>query len=130
MSGMHRSARAAIVAGMALLALGVIAGAFGSHALAARLEPSRLAIWHTGVQYHLVHGLGLVLLGLLADRLPGHRLLVIAVAMMGGGVLAFSGSLYLIALGAPRAVAALAPIGGSALILAWILAAAAVARAR
>jgi uncharacterized membrane protein YgdD (TMEM256/DUF423 family) len=125
---MNRASRLALLAGTVLLALGVIAGAFGSHALATRLEPARLAIWHTGVLYHLVHGLGLVLLGLLADRLQGTRLPQVAIALMVAGIIAFSGSLYLLALEAPRMLAALAPVGGSALILAWLLAAVAVVR--
>ncbi|MGI8671895.1 MAG: DUF423 domain-containing protein, partial [Luteitalea sp.] len=45
--------------GAAAMALGVALGAFGAHGLRSLLSPDLLAIYETGVRYHLVHGLAL-----------------------------------------------------------------------
>ena len=60
-----------IVIGVIAMALGVVLGAFGAHGLKARLEPSLLAAYQTGVEYHLYHGLGLILVGVLGFHFPG-----------------------------------------------------------
>jgi hypothetical protein len=62
------AARFWLVAGAVLAALGVAAGAFGAHALRARLGPSDLVTFETAVRYQMYHALGLLLTGLLADR--------------------------------------------------------------
>jgi uncharacterized membrane protein YgdD (TMEM256/DUF423 family) len=94
---------------------GVGVGAFGAHALAARLGPAA-ATWETGVQYHLVHAVALLALALLAPRAP---LLRTAGWLMGLGVLLFSGSLYLLSLDGPRWLGPVTPLGGFAFLLAW-----------
>ncbi|MEE4382938.1 MAG: DUF423 domain-containing protein [Pseudomonadales bacterium] len=94
---------------------GVGVGAFGAHALAARLGPAA-ATWETGVQYHLVHAAALLALALLAPRAP---LLRTAGWLMGLGVLLFSGSLYLLSLDGPRWLGPVTPLGGLAFLLAW-----------
>lgn len=116
-----------VVAGAALGALAVAAGAFGAHALAARLTPERLAIWDTAARYHLVHAVVLVLLGALAPRWPSPFLSMAGWAFLAG-VLIFGGTLYALALGAPRWLGAVTPLGGLSLIAGWILLAVAVAR--
>jgi uncharacterized membrane protein YgdD (TMEM256/DUF423 family) len=105
-----------------LLGLATILGALGTHALRSRLPPERYEILQTALHYQYFHSLGLLGLGLLLDR-TGARLLRIAGWLLFAGVLLFSGSLYLILAGAPRFVGALTPLGGLALILAWGLAA-------
>jgi len=97
----------------------VILGAFGAHGLEARLSERALATWHTGVQYHFTHALALLLLAALWQSVsPGWGLTAaIAFAL---GILLFSGSLYALALGAPRALGAVAPFGGTLFILGWI----------
>lgn len=104
-------------------------GAFGAHALKARLPAEMLTLWSTGVQYHLWHALGMILIGLAAavvadgmwPRAAGLLLLV--------GIVLFSGSLYALALGAPKWLGAVAPLGGTAFILGWLALAVAAARA-
>ena len=118
---MNGCARASIMAGAMALLLGVLAGAFGAHALAQRLTPAMLGVFRTAVDYQLVHGLGLILVGLLADRAASTRLLAWAAACMTAGIVLFSGSLYLLALGAPRNLGVLAPVGGTAFLVAWAL---------
>ncbi len=109
-----------IVLGAALAGAAVALGAFGAHGLEARLSERALAIWQTGVQYQFVHALGILLVAALWERVhPGWGLA--AVIAMTLGVLLFSGSLYALALGAPRWLGAVAPIGGTLFIVSWIM---------
>jgi uncharacterized membrane protein YgdD (TMEM256/DUF423 family) len=92
-----------------------VLGAFGAHALRASLGGEALSVWQTAVQYHFVHALAL----LATPRLAGTWARA-AGWLFIAGVLVFSGTLYALALGAPREVGMLTPIGGVALILGWI----------
>ena len=90
-------------------------GAFGAHALKARLGGEALSLWQTAVQYHFWHALALLAAPLLAGvwaKAAGWLFIA--------GVLVFSGSLYALALGAPRALGMITPLGGVALVLGWI----------
>ncbi len=102
--------------GCILGATGVIAGAFGAHALADRLEPKDLQTFEVGVRYQVYHALALVLCALLAARrrtgLAGHLFL--------WGTVVFSGTLYALVLTDTRWLGAITPIGGTLLILGWI----------
>ncbi|WP_018145543.1 DUF423 domain-containing protein [Thioalkalivibrio sp. AKL6] len=104
---------AALLAGIA-----VVLGAFGAHALQERLTEQALATWHTGVQYHFIHALALLLVAALWAHLANGWAAASAVAFVIG-ILLFSGSLYALALGAPRILGAIAPLGGTAFILGW-----------
>ena len=114
-----------VSAGALFGGLGVLAGAFGAHALEARLEASALETWDTAVFYQLVHALLLFATGLwfklgyTGPHLPPASLSVAAFAMMAGIVL-FSGSLYALALGGPRALGPVTPLGGVAFVVGWL----------
>ena len=110
-------------------ALGIVLGAFGAHGLRQRLTPELLALWQTAVQYHVWHALAMLAVGLLAQQLPQQRWLRAAAALVFAGIVLFSGSLYALALGAPRLLGAMAPLGGLALIAGWLCLAAAAVRA-
>lgn len=101
-------------------ALAVAFGAFGAHALRARLAPEMLGIYQTAVQYHFWHALGVIAIGLAAAHLPDSMALRWSGALMLAGILLFSGSLYALALTGVRALGAITPIGGAAFIAAWI----------
>lgn len=108
-----------IALGAVLAGAAVVLGAFGAHGLEARLSERALAIWQTGVQYQFVHALGILLVAALWERVhPGWGLA--AVIAMALGVLLFSGSLYALAVGAPRWFGAVAPVGGTLFIAGWI----------
>ncbi|MFL6563423.1 MAG: DUF423 domain-containing protein [Burkholderiales bacterium] len=94
-------------------------GAFGAHALKARLSPDLLGVWQTAVQYHTWHALGLLAVGLTGLHFEGNWLKAAGWLLVAGIVL-FSGSLYALALGAPRGLGAVTPIGGATFILGWI----------
>lgn len=114
--------------GLAALAA-VALGAFGAHALKGRLSPEMLAVWHTAVEYHVFHALGLLAVGLVAARLPESALLRWSGWLMLAGIALFSGSLYALALTGVRWLGAVTPVGGTAFLAAWALFAAAVLRA-
>jgi uncharacterized membrane protein YgdD (TMEM256/DUF423 family) len=103
-------------AGAALGALGVALGAFGAHALKARVDAEALGWWHTGVEYQMWHAVAVLALGLAGRswvRMPAWGLVA--------GTLVFSSTLYAMALGAPRWLGAVTPVGGAAMIVAWTL---------
>jgi uncharacterized membrane protein YgdD (TMEM256/DUF423 family) len=106
-------AAGAISGGMA-----VAAGAFGAHALRARLPPDLLAVFQTGAQYQLAHALALLAVGLLLARAPGAASAAAGWLFLAGTVL-FSGSLYALALTGVRALGAITPLGGVALLGGW-----------
>jgi uncharacterized membrane protein YgdD (TMEM256/DUF423 family) len=100
--------------------IGIIVGAMGSHALRAVLDATQLHALETAVQYQLVNGLGLFGIGLLfrthADAwLPRLALLLLA------GVFCFSGGIYIMLAGAPRALGMVTPLGGVLMMGAWVL---------
>ncbi|GEJ55850.1 DUF423 domain-containing protein [Anaeromyxobacter diazotrophicus] len=98
----------------------VAAGAFGAHALKARLEPDLLAIFETGARYEMYHALGLVAVAWAAQRWPGPATSG-AGWLFVAGTLLFSGSLYALALSGVRALGAVTPVGGLCFLLGWAL---------
>lgn len=99
---------------------GVALGAFAAHALKARLAPALLDVWQTAVLYQLIHALALLALGIWLQRRPD-ALLHWAGWSFIVGILLFSGSLYALAITEPRGLGALAPLGGGAFLLGWLL---------
>ena len=108
--------------------LAVALGAFGAHALKNSIPAEMLAVWHTAVEYHLFHALGLLACGLVAVHLPGSTLLKWSGWLMLAGILLFSGSLYALALSGLSWLGAVTPVGGLAFIAAWAVFVAAVLR--
>ena len=98
--------------------IGVAAGAFGAHALKARLAPELLAAFETGVRYQLVHSLALLAVAWAVVRWPGRATMLAGVLFLAGIVL-FSGSLYALALTGSRALGIVTPFGGAAFIAGW-----------
>jgi uncharacterized membrane protein YgdD (TMEM256/DUF423 family) len=112
-------ARRCIVSGALLMLLAVILGAFGAHALQAQLGPRQLASYQTGVLYHQLHALGLVLIGIVARVTSPSRWLARAAGLLGAGIALFAGSIYAMTFGAPRWLGMVAPIGGVSFMLGW-----------
>lgn len=108
-----------IAVGAALGALAVALGAFGAHALRARLAPDMLAVWRTAVEYQFYHVAALLLLGLLRE--PTQDALNAAGWCFTIGILLFSGSLYALALSGVRMLGAVTPLGGLLFIAGWLL---------
>jgi uncharacterized membrane protein YgdD (TMEM256/DUF423 family) len=102
-----------------LAALAVGLGAFGAHGLRAKIGPQALEVWHTAVQYHFWNSLGVLAIGLAAFHLRNGWISVSGWLLVAG-IVVFCGSLYALALGAPRALGMVTPLGGLALILGWL----------
>ncbi len=126
---MNAQSQPLIITGAALAFFGVALGAFGAHALKTRLAADMLAVYQTGVQYHLVHALGIVLAGILVQMFPASKWLPIAGWMMTAGVIIFSGSLYALSVTGVRILGAITPLGGVALLAAWLFVGIGVAKA-
>jgi uncharacterized membrane protein YgdD (TMEM256/DUF423 family) len=112
-------ARAFVAAGAVVLAAGVALGAVASHAAGRAPHPDAARLLQTAVLYQLVHGLGLVLAGVLA-RFGASVWLALSGAALSAGIVLFCGSLYWLAFTA-TSLGAAAPLGGSAFIAGWIL---------
>jgi uncharacterized membrane protein YgdD (TMEM256/DUF423 family) len=108
--------------GAVLLMLAVIIGAFGAHALQARLDAYSRGVYETGVMYHFFHALGLLIVSLLpriGALSPGRAGWVCGLLCLG--IVLFSGSLYALAVSGIRTLGAVTPIGGVSFIAAWLL---------
>ena len=109
------STRIAVLVGIAG-ASAVLLGAFGAHALRGVLDARGAELWHTAVNYHMWHALALaVTVGLGRGR--SRRVAMVAFVV---GIMLFSGSLYALALGAPRWVGVITPFGGLAFVAGWL----------
>ena len=101
---------------MAMLA--VLLGAFGAHALRARLSPADLAIFETGVRYQMYHALALLAVAWAVSRWPSSATTA-AGWLFVVGIVVFSGSLYVLVLTGQRWLGAVTPFGGLAMVCGW-----------
>jgi uncharacterized membrane protein YgdD (TMEM256/DUF423 family) len=106
--------------GAILAGIGVAIGAFGAHGLKAQVTPERLAVFETGVRYHLVHALAILAAAGAAHLAPGSAAPRWAGALFAAGVLVFSGSLYALVLTGVTTWGAVTPIGGVAFLAGWV----------
>src|SRR5436190_18975387 len=100
--------------------LAVALGAFGAHGLRGRLTPDMLAVFQTGVQYHMYHALALILVAGILGHLSGWLIQTAGWCFVAGIVL-FSGSLYLLAVTGVTVLGAITPIGGLLFLIGWAL---------
>ncbi|AHK17091.1 DUF423 domain-containing protein [Thalassolituus oleivorans] len=108
--------RVAAVAGFSAVAF----GAFGAHGLKGVLAPELMTAYQTGVQYHLVHAVVLLVLAAWSMVRPD-RWLSLASGFMTAGLILFSGSLYALALTGERKLGMITPIGGVSWLIGWAL---------
>lgn len=99
--------------------LAVAFGAFGAHGLRGRLSPEMLAVFETGVRYHMYHALAILLVAAMIGRIDGGRLLPAAGWCFAAGIAIFSGSLYALAVTGVTVLGAITPIGGLAFLAGW-----------
>ena len=103
-----------------IMFLGVTLGAFGAHGLKGKLSEYHLDVFKTAVLYHLIHGLGLIMVGLLSKHTADPRVAAAGSFLLIGIVL-FSGSLYALSITGLRFFGAIAPLGGLSFICGWLL---------
>ena len=107
-------------------ALAVILGAFGAHALKNILAEEGLKTFHTGVEYQFYHSLALLIVGLLTALTPASKGLKWAGNLFVGGIILFSGSLYLLTLLKAtgdvglKSIGLITPLGGLLFVGGWI----------
>lgn len=101
--------------------LGVTLGAFGAHGLKSKLTAESLAWWETATLYALVHAVAILAISAYgtAAGAGGKTFFTGGGWVMAVGVLIFSGTLYAMALGAPRWFGAITPLGGLCLLAGW-----------
>jgi len=99
--------------------MAVAAGAFGAHALRARIDPAMLGVFETGARYQMYHALALLAVSRVVTRWPGGLSKAAGWLFLAGTIL-FSGSLYAMALTGIRALGAVTPLGGVAFMAGWL----------
>lgn len=108
-----------LLTGAVLMALAVLLGAFGAHALKKSLSPEMLAVYTTGVEYQFYHSLGLLLIGLVGYHVPS-KWVRWSGALLVTGIVLFSGSLYVLSLTGVKGLGAITPVGGMAFVAGWV----------
>jgi uncharacterized membrane protein YgdD (TMEM256/DUF423 family) len=107
------------VLGSASAGIAVALGAFGAHALKARLSPEMLAVYETGVRYQIFHALALLAVAWACTRWPSSTAVTVSGWLFVAGTLLFSGSLYALSLSGVRSLGAVTPLGGVAWLVGW-----------
>ncbi len=111
-------ARHILMSGAVMAFLGVAIGAFGAHGLKPLLSEQMLAVFETGVRYHLIHALGMLSAGLSLLYVPLRQFKWAGWAFILGIVL-FSGSLYVMSISGARGLGMLTPFGGLCFLVGW-----------
>ena len=112
-----------LAVGAVAAGIGVGLGAFGAHGLKSRVDPHMLAVFETGVRYHLYHALALLAVAWVSSRSMSALPSASGWAFIAG-ILLFSGSLYLLVLTGTKWLGAITPLGGLAFLVGWVLLAA------
>lgn len=101
--------------GAVLCFLAVALGAFGAHALKAKLQLFDLtSVWEKAVLYHFLHAIALLALSVIPNLNRAAPMLLVA------GIAIFSGSLYILALTNLRWLGAITPLGGLCFLAGWL----------
>ncbi len=99
--------------------IAVAAGAFAAHGLKNILSPEYINTFKTAADYQMIHGIGLILIGILSKQNPG-RYNTTAAIFMFIGIILFSGSLYTLTLTGTRWLGIITPFGGLCFLIAWL----------
>ena len=101
--------------------LAVALGAFGAHGLEQKISAEMLAVFNTGIQYHMFHVAALIGVALAAQINTGSRRLAWSIRAFMAGIVLFSGSLYVLAITGITALGMITPLGGVAFLAGWVL---------
>ncbi len=122
MNSLPTLARWFLVLGALNMALTVGLGAAGMHGLKAQIAVNDHGGWfQTALQYHQLHALGLMVIGLAVVRVPDSRWFALSGLLLLIGIVLFSGNLYLRSIAGIHVFHAVTPLGGSAFILGWLM---------
>lgn len=106
--------------GAILAMLSVMIGAFGAHMLKTVISSDDLAIYETGVHYHMVHAIGLLVIAVLIGQWGESARLRWAGWLLIAGIVLFSGSLYVLSISGISILGAVTPLGGVCFIAGWV----------
>ena len=109
-----------VAIGAFLTMLSVIIGAFGAHMLSPYIGEQHMKTYETGVQYQMIHSIGLLLIGILASVWGESRRLLWGARLLVIGIILFSGSLYALSITGLDVFGPITPLGGLAFIIGWI----------
>ncbi|WP_317971976.1 DUF423 domain-containing protein [Paenibacillus sp. CCS19] len=101
--------------------LAVAFGAFGAHGLKDVLDEDMLEVFETGVRYQMYHGLGILIVAVLSDRVSNAKLLRRGAMLLHIGIILFSGSLYALSLSDTKWLGAITPLGGVCFLIGWAM---------
>ena len=94
------------------------------------MDAATWSAWQTAVDYQFYHGLGIIAVGILANRYAAARWIAASGWVLLAGAAAFCGSIYATTFGAPEAIGSVAPLGGLAMMAGWFMLAFGALRAR
>lgn len=109
-----------MIIGALMAMLSVAIGAFGAHLLEPIVGESSMKVYETGVQYHMIHALGILLIAIVAGLWGDSRRLAWAGWLLFVGIILFSGSLYVLTITGIKPLGIITPFGGVAFIAGWI----------
>lgn len=104
-----------------MMAIAIAIGAFGAHGLKSIVTSEMLTVYNTGVEYHFYNTLGLFVLSLIINFKPNSKKLITSAWLIVIGMIIFSFSLYALVIFNMPILGAITPIGGTLLIIAWLL---------
>jgi len=111
--------RMILLSGAIFMALAVLLGAFGAHALKTNLSPEMMQVYKTGIEYQFYHALGLLLIGLIGFQIQS-KYIKWSGTLISIGIIIFCGSLYILALSGFEWIGAITPIGGLSFVAGWV----------
>jgi len=118
---LNKKTKILLVTASLMMALGIMIGAFGAHALKQFISDELMLVFDTGSKYHFFNTLGLFAIAFILQFKPDSKLLFIAGILVILGTLIFSVSLYLLVILKISWLGAITPIGGTLLIIGWIM---------
>lgn len=101
--------------------LSVALGAFGAHYLKQKLTPDKLDVFQTGVHYHMIHAIALILIAILSEKLANSSMVNASGWFIFIGIILFSGSLYALSLTGLKFFGPITPLGGLSFLIGWVL---------
>jgi len=117
---MNQTTKKFIQYGSIMMALAVVIGAFGAHALKPILDEHMTQVYNTAVEYQFYHALGLFVVAFVA-HFTNTKKVNLSGNIMFGSIYIFSGSLYIMTITGIKWLGAITPIGGTGFIIAWVL---------
>ncbi|MOA07083.1 hypothetical protein D3C78_1267610 [compost metagenome] len=110
-----------VAVGAILMLLSVALGAFGAHVLEPIIGEKATGTYETGVHYHMIHGIGIILAAFATGLGADIRKMLWASRLFVLGIILFSGSLYLLAITGWKWFGPITPLGGVSFIIGWLM---------